>query len=60
MLSKLIDKSEKYEVITQNDLDVIGDSGKYYSYSVTKFDLIKNNIIFNKELTLYIKKTLLD
>ena len=60
LLSKLIDKSEKYEVITQNDLDVIGDSGKDYSYSVTKFDLIKNNIIFNKELTLYIKKTLLD
>mgnify|MGYP001410043928 CR=1 FL=1 len=60
-LSKLIDLSNKFPVITKDQLDQNSDFSIKAStyYGTNSLDLIKDDLTFNKKLTLYVKKALI-
>ena len=61
LISQLIEIARVFKVITKDHLDIYADPQKSYFYHISdNFDLIKDNIEFNEELSLHIKKTLIN
>ena len=61
LISQLIEMARVFKVITKDHLDIYADPQKSYFYHISdNFDLIKDNIEFNEELSLHIKKTLIN